>query len=421
VACIETRLTIGLARIGFVLFSSRPRLRRGVSGSKVVMRRRINQTKREMGKMRNMIRSLMAAASLVAITTGTARADDIQIGVAGPITGSNAAFGEQLAKGAHQAVVDLNAKGGVLGKQLMLNTGDDACDPKQAVAVAHQLVAKKVVFVDGGFCSSSSIPASAVYNEEGVLQITPASTNPAFTEDAAKKKWTNVYRTCGRDDAQGKVAGDYLASHFKGKFVAIIDDKSTYGKGLADETRKAMNAAGLKEKVSEQITAGDKDFSALISKLKQANVEAIYFGGYQTEAGLLVRQAKEQGLNAVLVGGDALVTPEFWAITGAAGAGTMMTFPPDPRNNPAAKAVVEEYKKSGYDPEGYTLYTYAAIQVFAEAADKAKSTKLADLVKVLHSTTFDTVVGPIKFDDKGDVLNPNYVFYVWKDGKYSEM
>ncbi|MGB8841547.1 MAG: branched-chain amino acid ABC transporter substrate-binding protein [Aliidongia sp.] len=371
--------------------------------------------------MRNMMTSLMAAASLVAITAGPARADDIQIGLAGPITGSNASFGEQMTKGANQAVLDLNAKGGVLGKQLVLNTSDDACDPKQAVAVAHQLVAKKVVFVDGGFCSSASIPASAVYNEEGVLQITPASTNPALTEEAAKKKWTNVYRTCGRDDAQGKVSGDYLASHYKAKAVAIVDDKSTYGKGLADETRKAMNAAGLKEAVNEQITAGDKDFSALISKLKQANVEAIYFGGYPTEAGLLVRQAKEQGLNAVLVGGDALVTPDFWAITGATGTGTMMTFPPDPRDNPAAKAVVDEYKKGGYDPEGYTLYSYATVQVFAEAADKAKSTKLADLVKVLHSTTFDTVVGPIKFDDKGDVLNPEYVFYVWKDGKYSEM
>jgi branched-chain amino acid transport system substrate-binding protein len=371
--------------------------------------------------MRYMVTSLMAAASLVALTAGAARADDIQVGVAGPITGSNAAFGEQLTKGAALAVEDINAKGGVLGKKLALSTGDDACDPKQAVAVAHQLVAKKVVFVDGDFCSSSSIPASAVYQEEGVLQITPASTNPAFTEEAAKKKWTNVYRTCGRDDAQGKVAGKYLADHFKGKAVAIIDDKSTYGKGLADETRKAMNAAGLKEAVNEQITAGDKDFSALISKLKQANVEAIYFGGYQTEAGLMVRQAKEQGLNAVLIGGDALVTPEFWAITGEAGAGSMMTFPPDPRNNPAAKDVVEEFKKAGYDPEGYTLYTYAAMQVFAQAAEKAKSTKLADLVKVLHSDTFDTVVGPIKFDAKGDVQNPEYVFYVWKDGKYSEM
>jgi branched-chain amino acid transport system substrate-binding protein len=374
-----------------------------------------------MDEMRYKLTSLMAAASLTALLAGNARADDIQIGVAGPITGSNAAFGEQLTKGAAQAVLDINAKGGVLGKMLALNTGDDACDPKQAVAVAHQLVAKKVVFVDGDFCSSSSIPASAVYNEEGVLQITPASTNPAFTEEAAKKKWNNVYRTCGRDDAQGKVAGEYLAKHFAGKAVAIIDDKSTYGKGLADETRKAMNAAGLKEAVNEQITAGDKDFSALISKLKQANVAAIYFGGYQTEAGLVVRQAKEQGLNAVLIGGDALATPEFWSITGAAGEGSLMTFPPDPRNIPAAKGVVENFKKGGYDPEGYTLYTYAAIQVFAEAAEKAKSVKLADLVKVLHAETFDTAVGPIKFDAKGDVLNPEYVFYIWKDGKYSEM
>ncbi len=371
--------------------------------------------------MRYMVTSLMAAASVVALSAGAAYADDINVGVAAPVTGSNASFGEQFTKGAQQAVADINAKGGVLGKKLALNIGDDACDPKQAVAVAHQLVAKKVVFVDGDFCSSSSIPASAVYKEESVLQITPASTNPAFTEDAFKKHWTNVYRTCGRDDAQGKVAGNYLAAHYKGKSVAIVDDKSTYGKGLADETRKAMNAAGLKEAVNEQITAGDKDFSALISKLKKANVEAIYFGGYQTEAGLMVRQAKEQGLNAVLISGDAMATPEFWAIAGPAGEGSLMTFPPDPRDNPAAKDIVEEFKKAGYDPETYTLYTYAAMQVFAQAAEKAKSVKLADLAKALHSTTFDTVVGQIKFDDKGDVLNPEYVFYVWKDGKYTEM
>jgi branched-chain amino acid transport system substrate-binding protein len=370
--------------------------------------------------MRNRMTGLMAA-SAVALISSVAWADEIQVAVEAPITGSNAAFGEQLTRGAEQAVADLNAKGGVLGKQLALSKGDDACEPKQAVAVAHQLASKKVVFVDGSFCSGSSIPASAVYQEEGILQISPGSTNPAFTEDAFKKKWNNVYRTCGRDDAQGRVAGKYLAEHFKGKPVAIVDDKSTYGKGLADETRKAMNAAGLKEVVNEQITAGDKDFSALISKLKQAHVEAIYFGGYQTEAGLMVRQAKEQGLDAVLISGDAMATPEFWAITGPAGEGSLMTFPPDPRDNPAAKDIVEEFKKAGYDPEGYTLYTYAAMQVFAQAAEKAKSVKLADLAKALHSTTFDTVVGKIKFDEKGDVLNPEYVFYIWKDGKYVQM
>ena len=126
----------------------------------------------------------------------------------------------------------------------------------------------------------------------------------------AKNGWTNVFRTCGRDDAQGRVAGNYIAAHFKGKPVAIVQDKSAYGKGLADETKKAMNAAGMKEAMYESVNQGDKDFSALISKMKQANVAAIYYGGYYTEAGLMIRQAKEQGLDAVLMGGDALASED---------------------------------------------------------------------------------------------------------------
>lgn len=361
---------------------------------------------------------LALAASLAA---GLARAEDINIAVVGPITGQYAAFGEQLKRGADMAVADINAKGGVLGRKLKLITGDDACDPRQAVSVANQMVDDNVVFVAGHYCSSSSIPASEVYADAGILQITPASTNPALTDDAAKKGWNNVFRTCGRDDAQGRVAGRYLAAHFKGKAVAILDDKSTYGKGLADETKKAMNAAGLEEVMDESINQGDKDFSALISKMKQANVAAIYLGGYHTEAGLIVRQAKEQGLNAVLVAGDALATDEFWQITGPAGEGTLMTFSPDPRNLPSAAAAVAEFRAQGYDPEGYTLYTYAAVQVFAEAAAKAHSIKLDDVSKALHANKFDTVVGRLGFDAKGDVIGPGYVFFAWKDGKYSEI
>ncbi len=231
---------------------------------------------------------------------------------------------------------------------------------EQAVAAANELIGKKVVFVAGHYCSSASIPASAVYNEAGVLQMTPASTNPALTDDAAKKGWNNVFRSCGRDDVQGGVAGKYLAEHFKGKRVAIVHDKNTYGKGIADETKKAMNAAGLNEAMYEAITQGDTDFSALISKMKQANIDAIYFGGYPTEAGLIVRQARDQGLKAQFIGADALVKEEFWKITGPAGEGTLMTFPPDPRNVPAAWAIVDKFRAEGYDPQGYTLYTYAA-------------------------------------------------------------
>jgi branched-chain amino acid transport system substrate-binding protein len=171
----------------------------------------------------------------------------------------------------------------------------------------------------------------------------------------------------------------------------------------------------------EAITQGDKDFTALISKMKQAKIDVIYFGGYQTEGGLIVRQARDQGLKAQFIGADALVTEEFWKITGAAGEGTLMTFPPDPRNVPAAKAVVDKFKAQGYDPEGYTLYTYAAIQAFAAAAEKAKSLKVDDLSKALKSMTVDTVIGPLSWDKKGDVTDPKYVFYIWKNGKYAEM
>lgn len=365
-------------------------------------------------------RSIVMAAAL-AVAAGAAKAEDIRIAVVGPITGSNAALGEQMTRGARMAVEDINAKGGVLGKKLALEIADDACDPKQAVAAANDVVGKGVVFVAGHYCSSASIPASAVYNEAGVLQMTPASTNPALTDDAAKKGWNNVFRVCGRDDAQGAVAGKYLADTYKGKNVAIIHDKTAYGKGLADETKKTANKLGLKEAMYEAINQGDKDFTALISKMKQANIDAIYFGGYQTEAGLIVRQAQDQGLKAPLIGGDALVTEEFWKITGPAGEGTMMTFAPDPRKVPEAKAVVDKFMAQGYNPEGYTLYTYAAIQAFKDAAEKAKSVKVDDLSKALKSMTVNTVIGQLSWDKKGDVTDPKYVLYVWKAGKYAEM
>ncbi len=335
--------------------------------------------------MQRLIRPIIIAAALAA-GAGMARAADIEIAVVGPVTGSEAIFGEQMKRGAEMAVADINAKSGVLGNKLVLEIADDACDPKQAVAAANQVAGKKVVFVAGHYCSSASIPASAVYNDAGILQITPASTNPALTDDAAKKGWNNVFRTCGRDDAQGKVAGTWLAQHYKGKNVAILHDKTTYGKGLADETKKAMNAAGVNEAMYEAITKGDKDFSALVSKMKQAKIDAIYFGGYATEAGLIVRQARDQGLKAQFVSGDAMVTEEFWKITGPAGEGAMMTFAPDPRKVPAAKAIVDRFQAQGYNPEGYTLYTYAAVQAFAAAAEKAKSIKLDDLSHALKST-----------------------------------
>ena len=361
------------------------------------------------------LKGLLLAAAIPGVLAIAAPAmADILIATAGPMTGQYASFGEQMRRGAEMAVKDINAHGGVLGQQLKLAVGDDACDPKQAVAVANKFVSDGVVFVAGHFCSGSSIPASQVYTEENILQISPASTNPKLTDEGGP----NVFRVCGRDDQQGIVAGNFLADHFGGKKIAILQDKTAYGKGLADETKKQLNARGLQEVMYEAYTAGEKDYSALVSKMKEAGVDVFYVGGYHTEAGLMIRQAREQGYNVQLVSGDALVTDEFWKITGKAGEGTLMTFSPDPRKNPAAAPVVEEFRATGYEPEGYTLYTYGAIQAWVQAVEKAGSTDTEKVEAALHGDKFGTVLGSIGFDDKGDVTAPGYVFYIWKNGKY---
>ena len=354
-----------------------------------------------------------AAAVVAAAVAGTAQAE-IKIATAGPMTGQYASFGEQMKRGVEMAVADINAAGGVLGQKLVLSIGDDACDPKQAVAVANKFVADGISFVAGHFCSGSSIPASKVYEEEGVLQISPASTNPKLTDEGGD----NVFRVCGRDDQQGIVAGNLLADEFGTKKIAILHDKTAYGKGLADETKKQLNSRGIKEAMYEAYTAGEKDYTALISKMKAAGIDVFYVGGYHTEAGLMVRQAREQGYGAQLVSGDALVTDEYWKITGDAGTGTLMTFSPDPRKNAMAAPVVAKFRAQGYEPEGYTLYTYGAIQAWAQAAEKAGGTDLDKVIASLRKNKFSTVLGDIGFDSKGDVTAPGYVWYAWKDGKY---
>lgn len=360
---------------------------------------------------------MLTAAGLLALTAGAAQAQ-IKIGVAGPMTGQYAAFGAQLKAGAEQAVADINKAGGVLGQQLQLTVGDDVCDPRQAVSVANQLAGAGVKMVAGHYCSGSSIPASKVYGEEGVLEISPASTNPVYTDNGA---W-NTFRLCGRDDQQGKVAGDYLAAHDANKKIAILNDNTSYGKGLADETQKALNAKGVKEAMAATYTPGEQDYSALVSRLKAAGIQVIYLGGYHTEAGLIVRQAKAQGMDVTLISGDALVTKEFWQIAGPAGEGTMMTFSPDMAKRPSAAAVVAEFKANHIDPEGYTLYTYASVQIWAEAAAKAGTTDARKVAATLKSGgPWQSILGPVTFDKKGDVEGPSYVFYVWKDGSYGEI
>ena len=352
------------------------------------------------------------ALGLGLAAAGTAQAQ-IKLGVGGPITGPNATFGAQLKNGAEQAVEDINAKGGVMGQKITMQVGDDASDPKQGVSIANKFVSDGVKWVVGNFNSGVSIPSSEVYAESGVVQITPASTNPKYTE---RGMW-NTFRTCGRDDQQGAVAAEYLVKNFKGKKVAVVHDKTPYGKGLADETQKAMNAKGLKEVLYEGVNTGEKDYSALVSKLKQQNVDVVYFGGLHTEAGLIIRQMRDQGLKAPMMSGDGITDKEFVQIAGPGAEGTLMTFAPDPRKNAMAKDVVAKFKAKNYDPEAYTLYSYAAVQILAQAAEAVKSTDAKKMAEYMHSgKVFKTVIGDISYDKKGDITRPDYVMYVWKKG-----
>jgi branched-chain amino acid transport system substrate-binding protein len=339
---------------------------------------------------------------------------EILIATAGPMTGQYAWFGEQYARGAEMAVDDINAAGGVLGETVRIIIGDDACDPDQAVAVANSLANDGVVFVAGHYCSHSSIPASKVYENAGILMISPASTNPKLTDEGGP----NVFRVCGRDDLQGTVAGDYLTDHWGDKKIAILHDQTTYGLGLADETRKRLNERGVAEAMFEAYEPGLRDYSALISKMQAAGIDVFYVGGYSTEAALMLRQARLGGYEVQLISGDALATDEFWMITGPSGEGARMTFFPDPRNNPEAAEVAERFRARYFEPVGYTLYAYGAVQVWAQAIEKAGTLELDAVIEALQSHQFDTILGEIGFDEKGDITASGFVWYVWKNGEY---
>jgi branched-chain amino acid transport system substrate-binding protein len=362
---------------------------------------------------RNRLTGLIPALLLGVAMMGSTAQAQLKIGVVGPLTGPNAAIGAQLKNGAEQAAEDINAAGGINGQKIELVFGDDASQPAQGVSVANKFVGEGVKFVLGAYNTGVTMPSSEVFAENGILQVTPGSTGVNVTE---RKLW-NIFRTCGRDDQQGGVAGKYVVDKLKGKKIAIVHDKTPYGKGLADETKKAMNAAGVTEVIYDGVNTGEKDFSALVSKIKSSGAEVVYWGGLYTEGGLIVRQMKDQSVNAVLMGGDGLAEDEFAQVAGPGAEGTLMTFAPDPQKRPEAKAVLAKFEARKYKPAGYTLYTYAALQIITQAAAASKSLDPKVVATEMHKgAAYKTVIGDIAFDAKGDITRPDYVMYTWTKG-----
>ena len=366
----------------------------------------------------NMIRWRLLTVSFLsalALQCETARSD-IRIATAGPMTGVYAWSGEQYQRAAELAVHELNVRGGVLGQRVELVIGDDACDPGQAVALARKLAGDGVVFVAGHWCSHTSIPAAKIYQEVGILQIAPGSASSKLTDEGRP----NVFRVCGRDDRQGTKVGDYLADNWAGHQIAILDDGTTWGLGVANGVRQRLKERDVRAAVDESFTPGKSDYSALISKMQAVGVKILFVGGYHVEAGLIFRQAHGRGYGLRLVATSSMATEDFPMIAGPELEGTVMAGQTDMRELPQAKQVVSQFRAQGYEPMGYTLYAYAAVQVWAQAVAAANSLKLDAVIEAMHKAQFDTVLGRIRFDERGDVVGfYPWQWYVWKsDGTY---
>jgi branched-chain amino acid transport system substrate-binding protein len=362
------------------------------------------------------LKCLIGIVASFTLAAGSAQAE-IKIGIAGPLSGSVLNVGEQQEIGALKAIEHLNENGGVLGEEIVTTSVDDACDPEQAKAAARQLVSEGVVFVVGHVCSGASIAASGIYEEAGIVMISAASTNPRVTEAGHD----NVFRVIGRDDQQGLIGGDYLADNHADSNIAILHDDGAYGRGLAEFTKRQLNKRGITEALFDTFEPEISDYTPVVSKLVDAKVDVLYAAGYQGDIGIMLRQAKKVLPNLQLLSGDSLVNGDFLVVAGDAGVGTRFTFGPDIRLRSEAATVVEAIREEeAYEPDGYTLYAYGAMQAWAQAAEQAGSAKTKDVIASLKSGSFDTILGKIGFDEKGDVTGiSSFVWYEFGEEDYA--
>lgn len=363
-------------------------------------------------------RALLAGCVALAMSH-VALAEDIKVAIVGAVTGPVAQYGDMQFTGAAQAIKDINAKGGVNGNKLVGVEYDDACDPKQAVAVANKVINDGIKYVIGHLCSSSTQPASDIYSDEGVLMITPAATAPELTA----RGYELIMRTTGLDSDQGPTAAKYILSAVKPQRIAVVHDKQQYGEGLARSVQDNLKKAGANVVLFEGVTAGDKDFSTLVARLKKENVDFVYFGGYYPEMGQMLRQARAAGLKAGFMGPEGVGNASLSNIAGEASEGMLVTLPKRYDQLPENKAIVDAIKASTAanrkDPTGpFVWTTYAALQSLVAGMERSKSDEPEEIAKNLKSgAPVPTVMGDLSWDEKGDLKGFEFGVFEWhKDG-----
>ncbi|PXW43818.1 L-leucine-binding protein /L-isoleucine-binding protein /L-valine-binding protein [Erwinia sp. AG740] len=347
---------------------------------------------------------------LAAAMSHAVNAADIKVAIVGAMSGPVAQYGDMEFTGARQAIADINAKGGVNGNKLVGVEFDDACDPKQAVAVANKVINEGIHYVIGHLCSSSTQPASDIYEDEGVLMITPAATAPDLTTRGYKL----IMRTTGLDSDQGPTAAKYILEHVKPQRIAVVHDKQQYGEGLARSVQDSLKKVNANVVLFEGITAGDKDFSTLVARLKKENVDFVYFGGYYPEMGQILRQARAAGLTTKFMGPEGVGNSSLSNIAGDASQGMLVTLPKRYDQVPTNQPIVDALKAKKLDPTGpFVWTTYAALQSLSTAMQRTGSTEPAKLAADLKAKSVDTVMGPLSWDEKGDLKGFEFGVFEW--------
>jgi branched-chain amino acid transport system substrate-binding protein len=355
----------------------------------------------------------LLTSALALAAAGDAGAE-IDIGFANPLSGPYALTGTRNRIAVEMAVDDLNREGGVLGQALRLVAVDDRCGLQASVEAAHRLVEARVPVVIGHLCSHSSLLAVGIYETADVLMITPSSTHPRLTEEGRQ----NIFRLTGRDDRQGALAGNFLATRWAGDEIAILHDGTTYGEGLALEARRQLRVRGIEEAIYGVYGPNEQDYGNLAARLEQAGIAVLYIGGYGPDAARILRAVRARGEELQLVSGDALGMDEFWTIAGPAGAGAIFSSRRTGATLPEAADVLAGFRARGLSPHTGGLSSYAAVQVWAQAVERAGTVELWELTKMLRRGRFDTVLGPVVFDDKGDLEDGAWEWQVWHDGSY---
>lgn len=368
--------------------------------------------------------SLLAAAVALTLSAcgkqeAASGGDTVKIGMAAPLTGPQSHIGQDIKNGTLLGVEDVNAQGIEIGGKKVkfeLLAEDDEANPSKATTVAQKLVDAKVVAVVGHFNSGASIPASKVYADAGIPQISPGSTNPRYTQQG----YATTFRVVANDDQQGPAGASYAVNTLKVKKVAIVDDSTAYGQGLANAFENAVKAAGVEVLAHEHTTDKDTDFAAILTNIKSKNPELVFFGGIDTQGGPMAKQMKALGINAKLMGGDGIQTPKLLELAGDASDGVIASIPGLPKDKmPGGQAFLDKFKKRfNAEVELFAPMGYDAVFVLVEAMKRAGSTEPAKFLPELKKTNYNGVIGPIQFDDKGDLKNGPITINVVQGGKW---